>query len=112
LTSALLALYKCTSPKFVTRLLLLDLSDGTYFTHYTKISYFITFERPLLQIIVNRLKEPLPKIQVLSSARQVGKTTLSLQALLMGFNMDSRLRGNDNFSSGNSCLLLISLEVL
>ncbi len=41
----------------------------------------MTFERPILQILIQRLKEPRQKIQVLSGARQVGKTTLSIQAL-------------------------------
>ncbi len=41
----------------------------------------MTFERPILQILIQRLKEPRQKIQVLSGPRQVGKTTLSIQAL-------------------------------
>jgi predicted AAA+ superfamily ATPase len=39
------------------------------------------FERPLLHSLLERLSEPRQKIQILSGARQVGKTTLSLQAL-------------------------------
>lgn len=41
----------------------------------------MTFERPILQTLVDRLKEPRQKIQILSGPRQVGKTTLSVQAL-------------------------------
>ncbi len=41
-----------------------------------------TFERPILKVLVKRLIEPRGKMQILSGARQVGKTTLSTQALL------------------------------
>ncbi len=41
----------------------------------------MTFERPILKILLDRLREPRNKIQILSGARQVGKTTLSIQAL-------------------------------
>ena len=41
----------------------------------------IIFERPILKTIIDRLGEPRKKIQILSGARQVGKTTLSRQAL-------------------------------
>ncbi len=41
----------------------------------------ITFERPLLQTLLVRLQEPRQKMQILSGPRQVGKTTLSQQAL-------------------------------
>ena len=40
-----------------------------------------TFERPILSTLVERLDEPRKKMQILSGARQVGKTTLSIQAL-------------------------------
>ncbi len=39
------------------------------------------FERPILKTLVERLNEPRKKMQILSGARQVGKTTLSIQAL-------------------------------
>ena len=39
------------------------------------------FERPILQTLVERLLEPRQKMQILSGSRQVGKTTLSIQAL-------------------------------
>jgi len=41
----------------------------------------MNFERPILQVLIQRLKEPRQKIQILSGSRQVGKTTLSIQAL-------------------------------
>jgi len=41
----------------------------------------MTFERPILKTLLERLNESRDKIQILSGARQVGKTTLSLQAL-------------------------------
>lgn len=39
------------------------------------------FERPLLQLLRQRLSEPRDKMQILSGARQVGKTTLAIQAM-------------------------------
>jgi predicted AAA+ superfamily ATPase len=39
------------------------------------------FERSILTTLVDRLAEPRGKIQILSGARQVGKTTLAIQAL-------------------------------
>ena len=39
------------------------------------------FERPILQMLIQRLQEPRQKMQILSGSRQVGKTTLSNQAL-------------------------------
>jgi len=41
----------------------------------------MTFERPYIQVLVDRLKEPRTLIQVLMGPRQVGKTTLAGQAL-------------------------------
>ncbi len=39
------------------------------------------FERPILEVLIQRLREPRQKMHILSGARQVGKTTLSTQAL-------------------------------
>lgn len=39
------------------------------------------FERTMLKTLVQRLLEPRDKIQILSGARQVGKTTIAIQAL-------------------------------
>jgi len=41
----------------------------------------MNFERPILETLIQRLKESRQKIQILSGPRQVGKTTLSVQAL-------------------------------
>lgn len=41
----------------------------------------MTFERPIIKTLVARLHETRQKIQILSGARQVGKTTLITQAL-------------------------------
>lgn len=41
----------------------------------------MTFERPIIKALVARLQEKRQKIQILSGARQVGKTTLITQAL-------------------------------
>lgn len=41
----------------------------------------MTFERPVIKTILKRLKEDRRRIQILFGARQVGKTTLILQAL-------------------------------
>lgn len=40
-----------------------------------------TFERPIIKGFIERLNEPRSKMQILSGARQVGKTTLTVQAL-------------------------------
>lgn len=41
----------------------------------------ITYERPVLNTVLARLKETKSKIIILSGARQVGKTTIAIQAL-------------------------------
>ena len=41
----------------------------------------MNYERPILQAILTRLSEPRSKIQILSGARQVGKTTIIKQVL-------------------------------
>ena len=41
----------------------------------------VQFERPILKTFIERMNEPRSKIQILSGARQVGKTTLTIQGL-------------------------------
>ena len=41
----------------------------------------MTFERPLLRTLLERLQEPRNRIHILSGPRQVGKTTLSMKDL-------------------------------
>lgn len=65
---------------------------------------FVMFKRPILTIILQRLREPRRFIQVLAGPRQVGKTTLAQQAMTE-LSLPSHYASADDTSTSSSIWL-------